>query len=81
MKHGIKRAHVEKDTQQREKAVAVRYTDENAGQRPVLRVRGRVECIGLAFPYFVFLRASELFALEKGDFHSIQCLWRGVFQK
>lgn len=38
---------------------------------PSWGVRGRVMCIGLASSYFLELRASELFTMEKGLFHKV----------
>ena len=53
------------------------YTYENAGERPILGVGGRVAWTGLALSYILMLRATELFAWENGDFHIIYCLRKG----
>ena len=44
---------------------------------PSWGVGGKVVWIGLALSYFLMLRASELFAGEKREFHSVYCLRRG----
>ena len=62
-----------------EQPTEVGYADENAREHSLLGVGGTVVWIGLALSYFLVLRASELLAGEKGEFHSIYCLRsRGV---
>ena len=53
----------------------VGYTDENAGECLILGCgcKGGMDTLGVVF---LMLRASELFAGEKGDFHSIYCMRR-----
>ena len=53
------------------------YADENAGERPVLwnGGKGGVDRPGVVL--FLMLRASELFAGEKGECYTIYCLRRG----
>ena len=78
VKQGIKRAHVEKGTQQRVGrpltwGILTRMQDSV----PFWGVGGRVVWIGLTLSNFLTLRASELFEGEKEDFLSIYCLRRG----
>ena len=77
MKQGNKRAHVEKVNQQRVRKLLTwgipTRMQENVSY---WRVGGRMAWIDLALSYFLMLRASELFAGEKGEFHNIYCLRR-----
>lgn len=78
VKQGIKRAHVEKGSQQRvRRPLTWGILTRMQESVPSWGVGGRVVWIGLALSYFLMLRASELFAGEKGEFHSIYCLRRG----
>lgn len=51
--------------------------DPRRDGREQRRVGGRVVWIGLALSYHLWLRASELFADDKGWFHEVYCLRRG----
>ena len=77
-KQGINRAHVEKGTQQRVRR-PLTWGMPTTMQESISSwgVGGRVVRIGLALSYVLMLRASELFAGEKGEFQSIYCLRRG----
>ena len=78
VKQGNKRAHVEKGTEQRmRRPLTWGMLTRMQESVPSWGVGGRVMSIGLALSYFLMLRASELFAGEKGEFHSIYFLWRG----
>ena len=77
VKEGIQRAHVEKGTQQRVRrpwtwGILTRMQESAS----YWGVGVRVVWIGLALSSFLMLRASELFAGEKGDFHSIYYMRR-----
>jgi len=78
VRQGIKRAHVEKGSQQRVRRPLtwgmLTGMQENV---PSWGVGGRVMWIGLALSYFLMLRASELFAGKKGVYHKVYCLRRG----
>ena len=78
MKQGIKRAHVDNGTQERARRPLMwGMLTRMQESFPYWEVGGGVVFIGLALPYFLTLRASELFTGEKGDFHNMYCLRRG----
>ena len=56
------------------------YADQNARERPILGSGARVVWIGLALSYLFMLRASELFAGENGEFHSIYFCGGGMWR-
>ena len=70
VKQGIKRAHVEKGTQQRVRRPLTRGMLTNMQESiPSWGVGGRVVWVGLALSYFLMYGAAELFTGEKGEFH------------
>ena len=78
VKQGIKRAHIEKGTQQRVRRPSTwGMLTRMQESIPCWGVGGRVVWIGLTLSNFLTLRASELFEGEKEDFLSIYCLRRG----
>jgi len=76
VKQGIKRAHVEKGSQQRVR-MPLAWGMLAGMQENVLSwgVGGRVMWTGLALSCCLMLRASELFAGKKGEYHSV-CRFR-----
>ena len=78
VKQGIKRAHVEKGSQQRVRRLLTwqMLTGMQENIRP-WGVGGRVMWISLALTYFPMLRASQLFAGKKGEYPTVYRLLRG----
>ena len=78
VRQGIKRAHVEMGSQQRvRRPLTWGMLTGMQESIPSWGEGGRVLWIGLALSYFLMLRASELFAKEKGVYHKVYCLRRG----
>ena len=78
VRQGIKRAHVEMSRQQRVRRPLTRgMLTGMQGRVQAWGVGGRVLRIGLALPYLLMLRASELHAEGKGVLHRVYCLRRG----
>lgn len=78
VRQGIKSAHVEMGSQQRVKRpLTWGMLTGMQGNVPSWGEGERVLWKGLALPYFLRRRASELYAKETGMYHEVNCLSRG----